>query len=223
MFSSIQKVIRKIHPEGIPWPFSVLYNTASTADIFQRHYELIAQDVLNYCSEGRVLDIGTGPGWLLKKLYQASSKFQITGLDISPDMVTKARQNMRDSGLSEVIDIKEGQAAKIPFADRAFDVVISTGSLHHWKEPVAGLNEIYRVLKHGGYGLIYDIVNDTPESVMKEAAHEFGKLKMFLLWLHVFEEPFYSHKNFDSLVRSTLFKEGRTRFAGVMCCLILRK
>ncbi len=204
MLSPIQNAIRKIHPEGIAWPFSVLYNAASGADIFQRHYELIAEDVLNYCSEGRVLDIGTGPGWLLKKMYQASSKFQITGLDISPSMVAKARQNMRNSGLSEVIDIKEGEAAKIPFAENTFDVVISTGSVHHWKEPVACLNDIYRVLKHGGYALMYDIVNDTPESVIKEAAHKFGKLKMFLLWLHVFEEPFYSHKNFDALVRSTL-------------------
>lgn len=223
MLSSIQKAIRKIHPEGIPWPFSVLYNAASTADIFQRHYELIAGDVLNYCSEGRILDIGTGPGWLLKKLYQASSMFQITGVDISRSMVAQAQENMKKSGLSEVIEIKEGEAAKIPFAEHTFDVVISTGSLHHWKEPIAGLNEIYRVLKHGGYALIYDIVNDTPQSVMKEAAHNFGKLKMFLLWLHVFDEPFYSHKNFDSLVRSTFFRQGRTRFAGVMCCLILRK
>lgn len=219
----MRSLIKKFHPEGIPCPFSALYNAASRADIFQRHYERIAQDVLNYCTEGRVLDIGTGPGWLLEKLYRASPKFKLTGLDISRSMVEKARKNMKNIGLSDVIDVQEGKAAKIPFADHTFDVIISTGSLHHWKEPIAGLNEIYRVLKPGGYALIYDIVSDTPASVMKQAAYEFGKLNIFLMWLHGFEEPFYRHKQLEMLARSTRFQEGQIRFTGVMCCLILRK
>ena len=223
MLSPMRKLLKKFHPEGIPWPGTVLYNAVSATNIFQRHYELIAQDVLRYCSEGRILDIGTGPGWLLEKLYQASPKFQIIGLDISPSMVAKARENIKNAGLSDFIDIKVGDARKIPFANCSFDAVISTGSIHHWKDLTAGLNEIYRVLKQGGYALMYDLVSDTPESVIKEAAQEFGKLKMFLLWLHAFEEPFYSHKNFNLLARPTLFKGGQTRFVGVMLCLILRK
>ena len=70
---------------------------------------------------------------------------------------------------------------------------------------------------------MYDLVSDTPASVLKETAREFGTLKMVLLWIHAFEEPFYSCKDFELLARATLFKEGRTRFVGAMCCLILKK
>jgi ubiquinone/menaquinone biosynthesis C-methylase UbiE len=138
-------------------------------------------------------------------------------------MVAKAQKNMANAELSGIIEIKESKASHIPFADSTFDTVVSTGSVYHWENPIEGLNEIFRVLKHGGYALIYDVVSDTPVSILKATAHEFGRLKMLLLWLHAFEEPFYSRKNFELLARPTLFKEGRTQFVGVLCCLILKK
>ena len=115
------------------------------------------------------------------------------------------------------------QADSVPFADCSLDIVVSTGAMHHWKDPAAGLNEIYRILKHGGYALIYDLVSDTPKSIMKTASQEFGRLKIFVLWLHAFDEPFYSHKELHLLACPSFFKEGQTQFVGVMCCLILRK
>jgi ubiquinone/menaquinone biosynthesis C-methylase UbiE len=138
-------------------------------------------------------------------------------------MVAKAQKNIADAGLSNEIEVKEGNVSHIPFADGSFDTVVSTGSIHHWKDPIAGLNDVYRVLKHRGYALMYDIVSDIPAPVLKEMVHEFGRLKMMLLWLHAFEEPFYSHNDFGLLAQPSLFKEGRTRFVGVLCCLILRK
>ena len=138
-------------------------------------------------------------------------------------MVEKARENMKNAGLSGVVNIKEGGSDNIPFADNSFDAIISTGSIHHWKDPTAGLNEIYRVLKQGGYALMYDLVSDTPGNVTEKATQEFCRLKMFLLWLHAFEEPFYSHKDFLLLVRPTQFKDAQTQFVGVMFCLILYK
>jgi hypothetical protein len=43
------------------------------------------------------------------------------------------------------------------------------------------------------------------------------------LWLHAFEEPFYSQKAFGLLAQPSLFRKGETRFMGVLCCLILKK
>ena len=123
-------------------------------------------------------------------------------MDVSPSMVAKAQKNMANAGLSDIIEIKEGKAIHIPFADNSFDTVVSTGSIHHWKNPIASLNEVYRVLKHGGYALMYDVMSDTPSSVLKETAHEFGRLKMLLLWLHAFEEPFYRRKDFELLAQA---------------------
>ncbi len=219
----IRRLLKIAHPEGIPWPGSLLYNRISRTNIFQSYYDLLARDILGYCSEGSILDIGTGPGWLLTKLHAMAPTLRLTGLDASPGMVTKARENMASAGLSEVIQIEEGFADNMPFANASFDAVVSTGSIHHWKNPTLCLNDIYRVLKDGGNALMYDLVSDTPRSILKETVREFGKLKVLLLWLHSFEEPFYSCSNFELLARPTLFNEGRIKFVGAMCCLIMKK
>ena len=223
MLSPARRFLKVFHPEGIPWPGTAVYNAISKTNIFQRNYELVARDILNYCSGGSILDVGTGPGWLLLKLHQLSPGLRLTGVDASPSMVAAARKNLAKARLSEIIAVKEGEASDMPFADSSFDLVVSTGSIHHWKDPKAGLNGVYRVLKHGGYALVFDLVSDTPATVLKEAAREFGRLKMILLWLHAFEEPFYSRKDFQLLSRSSRFKDGEIRFVGVLCCLALKK
>ncbi len=223
MLSPGRKLLKLFHPEGIPWPATILYNALSATNIFQKNYALVAQDIVRYCPEGNVLDIGTGPGWLLLKLYEQSANLHITGLDVSPGMVAKARQNLKQKGLSESIDVQEGSADKLPFAENTFDAVVSTGSIHHWKQPETGLNEIYRVLKPGGHALIYDIMSDTPKAVLRDARREFGRFRMFMLWIHAFEEPFYSTHGFESLPQTTLFKNGHLRFVGVLGCLTLKK
>jgi ubiquinone/menaquinone biosynthesis C-methylase UbiE len=221
--SPTRRLLKIFHPEGIPWIGTLFYNALTATSIFQRNYDAVAQDILSYGSEGSILDIGTGPGWLLVKLHQHAPRLRITGLDASAAMVAKARKNMAEAGLADEIEIKEGNANRLPFADNTFETIVSTGSIHHWKDPIVGLNEVYRVLKAGGNALLYDIVSDTPQSVLKEMARGYGRLKTMLFWLHAFEEPFYSHKAFEMLAQPSLFKKGSTRFVGILCCLILRK
>jgi ubiquinone/menaquinone biosynthesis C-methylase UbiE len=221
--SPMRRLMKLFHPEAIPWPGSVFYDAISSSAIFQRHYELAAKDILGYCSQGKLLDIGTGPARLLLKIHQESPNMRLVGIDSSPSMVVKARQNIAEAGLSESIEVKEGSADHIPFPDQSFDIVVSTASIHHWKEPTTGLNETYRVLKDGGYALIYDLVSDTPQSILDRTKREFGNWKTTLFWLHSFEEPFYSRKNFEALAQPTLFKQGQTQFLGLLCCLVLKK
>jgi ubiquinone/menaquinone biosynthesis C-methylase UbiE len=221
--SPFRRLLKTFHVEGIPWPGSVFYNAISGVDIFQRHYELIAADILRHCPAGSILDIGTGPGWLLVKLHDQAPDGSLTGLDISPAMVAKARQNLAKAGLAGRIEVRLGAAQSLPFADSSFDAVVSTGSIHHWNDPAAGLNEVHRVLKPGGHALIYDIVSDTPKDVLRESAHAFGRLKIWLCWLHSYEEPFYSLENLRGLAPLSRFGEGEIRFVGVMGCLTLKK
>jgi len=221
--SPMRRLMKLVHPEAIPWPGSVFYNAISSSAIFQKHYELATKNILGYCSQGILLDIGTGPARLLLKIHQESPNMRLVGIDSSSAMVTKARQNISAAGMSDAIEVKEGSADHIPFPDQSFDIVVSTASIHHWKEPTAGLNETYRVLKDGGYALIYDLVSDTPQSILDRTKREFGNWKTTLFWLHSFEEPFYSRKNFEALAQPTLFKQGQTQFLGLLCCLVLKK
>ena len=221
--SPIRRLMKLVHPEGIPWPGSVLYNALSSSAIFMKHYELAAEDILSHCSQGTLLDIGTGPARLLLKLHQQSPGMRLVGIDASAAMVTQAKQNVAKAGLSEFIEVKEGSANHIPFPDQYFDIVVSTVSMHHWKQPEACLNDIYRVLKDNSFALIYDLVSDTPKSTWNEIKREFGRLKTRMFWLHSFEEPFYTRQNFEAIAQASLFGKGRTQLFGLFCCLILKK
>ena len=223
MLSYGRRLLKTFHPQGIPWPGTVLYNAVSKTSVFQYHYELVAREILQYCSAGRMLDIGTSPGWLLLKVHQYSPQLKLTAVDISAAMVSKAKTNMTRAGLANLVDIRKGAAGNLPFNANTFDIVVSTGSMHHWNDPVAGLNDVYRVIKPESYALMYDLVSDMPGYLLRELSQKFGKTKMMIYWLHSFEEPFYSIEVFKTLASSSLFGEAQTRFAGALFCLILRK
>ncbi len=191
--------------------------------MFQAAYDRLSEDIIACCPTGRILDIGTGPGLLLVKLSRMRPELRITGLDISPAMVSVAKRNIDTAGLSSTIEIREGSAGNLPFPGETFDTVVSTGSFHHWKDPIAGLNETYRVLRNGGHALIYDLVTDMPKAALEEVTREFGRFRTTLFWLHTFEEPFHSSKDLEPVARSSLFGKGWTRFLSVFCCLQLQR
>jgi SAM-dependent methyltransferase len=216
-------LLRRWHPEGIPWPGSVLYNAISQTEVFRRHYLLVAEHVMGYCRTGRILDIGTGPGWLLAALRQLLPELELVGVDISPAMVATAQQNMAREGYDTTITFETAAAEALPFPQNTFHAVISTGSLHHWKAPMAALNEVYRVLRVGSYALVYDLVRNLPPAVAESSRRQFGAMRSRLMWLHSFEEPFYSPLEMAALAPLTLFQRGEIQFVGALCCLVLRK
>ena len=218
-----RKLLGLVHPQGIPWPASALYSALTRTSVFQRHYEMVAKDIVSYCPSGSVLDIGTGPAWLLVRLHEQCPALALAGVDISNAMVSKAKANLHSAGLADVIEVRQAGADRLPFDDCSFEVVVSTGSIHHWRDPVAGLNEAYRVLKPGGHALMYDLVTRLPEPIARDAARQYGRFRMMLLWLHSFEEPFYNAEELQSLAGLTRFATGQTQFVGVLCCLVLRR
>lgn len=106
---------------------------------------------------GRVLDIGTGSGRLAIELAKAKNcRFDIVALDISENMISKARENAAQSGVADKITFIIGTAAALPFADNSFDLVISYASLHHWFKPPDVFNEIARVAGETGHVIVRD-------------------------------------------------------------------
>lgn len=218
-----RKLIKRFHPEGIPWPASLFYNALSKSGMFRRHYALVAHDVAGFGTAGRILDIGTGPGHLLVALRRTLSDADLVGVDISPAMVSQARKNIEAFGQNRRITVQVAGANALPFADESFDRVISTGSFHHWKDPVHALAEAHRVLAAGGYALMYDLVREMPEAISEAVRKEYGRFRLALLWLHSFEEPFLSPGEMETLGRQSAFVVEGTRFIGAICCLVLLK
>lgn len=219
----IRKAIRRIHPEGIPWPASAVYNAVSSSRIFTVHYELVAEDLKRYGRAERILDIGTGPGRLLCALSRTFPDASLTGIDISPAMIAKARRNIKAWQPHHRIGVQVAGAGNLPFADNTFDRVVSTGSLHHWKQPHACLAEAYRIIKAGGYAIHYDLVRQMPASAARIIKKRFGRFHYALLCLHSFEEPFLNAEEMEALGKGSAFTVAGTHFVGGLCGLVLRK
>ncbi len=215
--------MKRFHPEGIPWPGSVLYNALSSTAIFLQHYELVTHDIAHYGATACILDIGTGPGQLLLAMRKAFPEATLIGVDISSSMARQAQRNLGKCKQGNRIYVQIADANALPFADGTFNCVVSTGSLHHWKDPIHALSETHRVLKTDGYALIYDLVRRMPKAVRKDMHTRFGGFRLALLWLHSFEEPFLNAEEMEALGRGTDFVVERMRFTGALCCLVLKK
>lgn len=121
-------------------------------------YRSIAADIAAAISpQAVVLEVGCGPGHLSIDMA-VDHGLDVTGLDLDPEMIARAQANTarRAAGAEHVPTFVAGDAAALPFSDASFDVVVSTFSLHHWSDPVAGLTEIARVLRPDGRALIWD-------------------------------------------------------------------
>ena len=104
----------------------------------------------------RVLDCGCGTGrltvLLAERLGEGSS---VTGLDITPEMIDRARQIRRAPG-GRTIDFRVGDCHNLPFDNEAFDWVVVLESFPHFCDPRGAVSEFYRVLKDGGRVAILD-------------------------------------------------------------------
>ncbi|MBN2195839.1 MAG: methyltransferase domain-containing protein [Polyangiaceae bacterium] len=105
--------------------------------------------------QGRVLEIGPGPGWIGICLAKELPSVGVVGLELSPDMRRVAQRNIQQEGVAS-FEVVPGDASAMPFEDDSFDGVISNGSLHHWLAPVATFDEVARVLKPEGVFVISD-------------------------------------------------------------------
>ena len=115
------------------------------------------------------LDLGCGAGLDLYFYSQAvGEQGKANGLDISEDMVNKARANMEAVGIKNV-EIQYGHSDDLPFEDNLFDVVASNGIYNLSPDKGKVMAEVFRVLKPGGRTVFCEIVlkEALPESVKK--------------------------------------------------------
>ena len=102
-----------------------------------------------------VLDIGCGAGVdTIFAAMMAEPSGKVTGIDLVPEMLERAKENARLSALN--IIFQEGSAEDLLFYDNTFDVVISNGAFNLVVDKVKALGEVYRVLKPGGRFLLAD-------------------------------------------------------------------
>ncbi len=152
-------------------------------------------------TDGKVLDVGSGSGLVTIRLAGMLPGAQFTGLELSPPVLERARQNATDSGVAGRVAFEMGSAEDMPFENATFDMVVCLSTLHLLDNPVAMLDEVQRVLKPGGRLYIRDYRRTwlgtlsghiracyTPREasdLMKRSGLQNWKVKGGLFWLHI--------------------------------------
>ena len=134
-----------------------IFNDISETYDFLNHFLSCGVDIvwrnkfiksLNFSNHDKVLDVATGTGdvaFAIRKKY----KSEIIGLDLSVNMLEKAKQKSKKYKIDDISFI-EGDAESLPFDDNTFDKLVISYGLRNLGNCEKGLSEFYRVLKPSG-------------------------------------------------------------------------
>lgn len=131
-------LFRMINREGINWTIALL--------------EIQPTD--------HVLEIGFGPGYGVQQVAKIAAHGNVAGVDFSATMLQQASRRNAEAIASGRVELRLGDASKLPYPDNSFHKVFATNVAYFWKEPMATLHEIRRVMKPGGRLAVYLIAKE---------------------------------------------------------------
>ena len=130
---------------------------------FQREIKDFAHFIIHELDVGynaRILEIGSGPGWIGLELASRMPDAEIMGLEPNTDLAKIANQNKIQENITNVTFINKTIENLSTFANRSFDCIISFKELRQWNSPPQVFNEINRILKKNGTYAIIDYRKD---------------------------------------------------------------
>ncbi len=114
---------------------------------------------IDFSGCANVLEVGCGVGAELQILHRRFPQTHLTGLDFSEAQLAKARELLRVELTSGTMELHQGSAYELPFADERFDGVCLIWVLEHLNDPVRALHEALRVLRLGGVLSVTEVFN----------------------------------------------------------------
>lgn len=170
---------------GHNWSMDTTRHDAEIQDQFTRQAEPFAQRhasdkgallaTMAACAGVRaddaVLDVACGPG--IVSCFFAKRAGEVTGLDVVPAMLERARRTQAEQGVTNVA-WKLGSATELPFAAETFDCVVTRFSFHHFLEPEVALGEMKRVCRPGGRIVVCDVA---PSEETQESFNRWERLR----------------------------------------------
>ncbi len=160
--------------QGIPAGPAHIYDKVSVRFLRRVHRE-VAIEVCNALDSGsRILEFGCGTGGLMTMILRRVVVSRAVCLDISPAMTKISRGNLLRASLYGCVDIVLADAQAMPFRANSFDLVISTGTLHHIRRPEKVFGECARILGDEGEAWIYELSHDVSGCELRLLKGRFG-------------------------------------------------
>lgn len=113
----------------------------------------LIRERLALTADDRLLEVGCGGGAFLREALASGCRAQ--AVDHSPEMVETALEVNREAVREGRLEVREADAASLPFADASSTCAVSTGVFHFLPDPDRALREIYRVLRPGGRLILF--------------------------------------------------------------------
>ncbi|MGD0833262.1 MAG: class I SAM-dependent methyltransferase [Candidatus Dormibacteria bacterium] len=154
-----------------------------------------------------VLEVAPGPGYHAVEMARRGS-LRVTGLDISRTMVAIAAETARRAAVD--VDFRRGDVSAMPFEGNAFDLIVCQAAFKNFKRPVSAIDEMHRVLRHGGVAVIQDLNRDASNADIAREVRGMGlnPVSAFMTRLvlsTLLRRRAYSPARFERLVAGTLF------------------
>ena len=199
-------------PERIPGILAYLYDKIARTSITD-YYTKMADEITSFLIKGIILDIGIGPAYLPIEIAKRNEDIKFDGIDLTKKMIKIAEKNVKDSGLTKRINCFVANGNKlVGFKDNYYDMIISTGALHRWKNPAKVINECYRVLKPGCEAWIFDpALIGSEEKVKLLKGFDMVLLKLLSLIPGEVMIVTYTETEIIKIIKNTKFKRYEIR------------
>jgi ubiquinone/menaquinone biosynthesis C-methylase UbiE len=180
---------------------------SNTAEMMKEYVDL-ARRIAGELPQGSlVLEVAPGPGYFSIELAKLGD-YSITGLDISRTFVKMAAKKAVQAGVK--IDFKQGTASKMPLMSNSFDFLLCRAAFKNFAQPVVALQEMCRVLKPGGRGLIIDLKGNATKEELGRAVDgmglsTFNRILTKLAFKTMLLKRAYTKQQFEQMLAQTEF------------------
>ncbi len=155
----------------------------------------------------RVLEIGFGNGRAAPNVIGQGADVEYVGIDISSTMADEANRFNAALVAAGRASFHLAFAERMPFTDTSFDRVFSIGVMHFWKEPLAPVQEIHRVMRLGGLAIMTGLDSRSPPQF---ARPEFGfHLRSATEWATFFRQAGFGTVDTQNIELEQLTPDGK--------------
>ena len=201
--------MRKPHADRGMEGMVAKWYASNTAEMMKEYVDL-ARRISSQIPQGSaVLEVAPGPGYFCIELAKLGS-YAITGLDISHTFVKMAAKKAAEAGVK--VDFKQGSASNMPLQSDSFDFLLCRAAFKNFADPVDALQEMSRVLKPGGRGLIIDLKRDaSPDEVSRQVdgmgLSTMNKILTKLAFKTMLIKSAYTRREFEQMLAQAQFSE----------------